>query len=154
MASGLPDHYRGVDIKLQDLSELTIRPKYGKAVLASGSAVAAANTGTFLTVVFGKGRLYGGSVWLDYTLTQANSEIRLFTEQVYISSLSFFRMLEYRITNPLSSVVFLNKFDGVNYVYSAGISGDLTFESYLALAYFEKHGFTPTVHYRLLYALI
>jgi len=154
MASGLPDYYRGVDVAYQALAQMTVRPMYGKAVLASGSKVVAANGGTYLVAVFGKGMLYGGTVWLDYTLPQGNSEMQLWTEEVYILSLSFVRMLQYRITNPVSSVIYLNKYDTVNHIYSAGIGGGITFESYLALAYLEEHGFTPTVHYRLLYALL
>lgn len=142
MTSGLPDYRKGV------------RPIYGGAVLASGSKQVLANQGTQLAGVDGKGMIYGGSLWLDYTLTQANGEVMVQIDGDIITQLSFFRMLEYGITNPRTSLVTLNKYDPVNFVYSAAISFGVTFETSLTLVYNEQNGFTPTVHYRLLYALV
>lgn len=154
MASGLPDYFRGVDVAYQALSEMIVRPKYGGGIIASGSVEVVANVQTNLVNVAGMGMTYGGAVWLDYNLTQANSRVLLGCEGVAISDLSFVRLNEYRITKPASLVVFLNRFDTINHIYSVGISYGVTFENSLILNYLEEHGFTPTVHYRLIYALI
>lgn len=142
MAGGLPDYTRD------------IRPRYGGALVLSGSKQVTKNTHNVLAGVDGKGMIYGGTVWLDYTHTQANSEVRIMPDDQVLQSLSFYRMLEYGIDKPRSSVVTLNKYDSVNHVYSVGISYGITFEISLELAYNEQNGFTPTVHYRLVYTLI
>lgn len=154
MASGLPDYHRGVDIKLQSLSELTSRPKYGAAKGILSSRGVTASAGTYLVEVLGKGMIYGGSVWLDYTSTQANSELWVVCDDEAINALSFFRLKEYGIDDPRNSPVSVNKFDGTNHVYSVGISYGITFEESLRLLYWEKYGKTPVVHYHLVYALI
>lgn len=154
MASGLPDHYRGVDVAYQALSEMTVRPKYGQVFLKSGSEEANPNSDQILTLITGKGMIYGGVVWLDYTSTQANSYIKLLLDAEQMNDLSFLRLNEYRITNPRSSVVTINKYDSVNYVYSVGISYGLTFDSYLMLVYSNDYANTPTIHYRIVYTLL
>lgn len=142
MASGLQDYYSGV------------RPTYGGALIASGSKPVKPHVQTNLVNVAGKGMTYGGAVWLDYTLTQANSRVLLGCEGIAVTDLSFVRLNDYNITKPESLVVFLNKYDSINHIYSVGISYGVTFESSLILNYLEEHGNTPTVHYRLVYALI
>jgi len=142
MTSGLPDFYRGV------------RPTYGGAIIKSGSKEVTANAQTNLVNIAGKGMTYGGAVWLDHTLTQANSRVLLGCEGIAITDLSFVRLNEYRITIPESMVVFLNRYDSINFIYCVGIRYGVTFESSLILNYLEEHGTTPTVHYRLVYALI
>lgn len=154
MAHGLPDYYRGVDIAYQALAQQIVRPKYGGALLAWGSKTVTANVQNTLVGIWGKGMVYGGAVWFDYTLTQANSQVWLGIDGYTITNLSFLRLMEYKIDKPRSWPVSLHKYDSENFVYSVGISYGLTFETQLVLAYLEEHGFTPTVHYRLVYALI
>lgn len=154
MTSGLPDYYRGVDIAFQALSEVTNRPKYGGAILAWGSLAVTASVQNTLVGISGKGMIYGGAVWLDYTLTQANSQVWLGIDGYTVTNLSFLRLSDYNILKARSWPVSLLKYDGVSFIYSVGISYGVTFETELVLAYYEQHGTTPTVHYRLVYALI
>ncbi len=154
MASGVQDYYRGVDIALQALGEVTNRPKYGGALLAWGSVTVTANSQNTLVGIVGKGMTYGGAVWLDYTLPQSNSQVWLGIDGYTITNMSFERLVEYSINNPRAWPVSVHKKDSVNYVYSVGVSYGVTFETQLVLAYLEEHGTTPTVHYRLVYALI
>lgn len=154
MASGLPDYYRGVDVTYQTLSQMITRPKYGGALLAWGSLEVTANVQNTLCGVAGKGMVYGGVVWLDYTLSQANSQVWLGIDTYTVTNLSMLRLNAYSVNRPRSWPVSILKYDSVNYIYSVGISYGLTFEKQLVLAYYEQNGFTPTVHYRLIYALI
>lgn len=154
MTAGLPDFYRGVDIAYQALSEMIVRPKYGGAVQSSGNTACPGNYITTLASIIGKGVLYGGTVWLDHTLTQANSELLLVIDSTFLYSPSFFRMSDYGVSNPRSSILSMNVFDSVNHIYSIGLSYGITFESHLAVAYWEKHGTEPTVHYNFVYGLI
>lgn len=154
MATGRPDYYSAVDITLQALSQLIVRPKFGGAIIESGSKEIVASVANNLAAVSGKGMVYGGAVWLDYTSTQANSVVSLIVDMQEINDLSFLRMNEYGINRARTAVVTLNKYDAVNFVYSAGISYGVTFESGITLTYTEEHGTTPTVHYILVYTLI
>jgi len=154
MASGLPDYFVGVDVAYQALAQMTTRPKYGGGILASGSEQVAANGATILTLSTGKGMIYAGNVWMDSTNAQQNSEVQLVIDGAIMTTLSFLRLNEYGINKPRSSVVSLNKYDPTEFIYSVGISYGLTFETYVMLLYNEEHGNTPTVHYRLVYALI
>lgn len=154
MSSGLPDYYRGVDIAYQALAQMIVRPKYGGALQFEGSTTVQGNFMTTLAAVFGRGVVYGGTVWLDHTSSQADSELLLLLDGTFIYSPGFLRMNDYGILNPRSSIVSLNKYDAVNHIYSLGLSYGITFEEHLAVAYWEKNGTTPTVHYNLAYALI
>lgn len=154
MAAGTPDYYRGVDVAYQALAQMIVRPKYGGAVQVSGNTAVSANGVTLLASISGKGVIYGGSVWLDFTSSQANAEIMMKLDGAFIFSQSFLRMKDYSILNPRSSIITLNKFDGTNFIYSAGLSYGITFESALDLGYNEQQGDTPTVHFNVVYALI
>lgn len=154
MAHGLPDYYRGIDVAYQALAELTNRPKYGGANYVSGFKDVTANAATVLVEMLGKGMVYGGTVWLDAALTQANSEVWLVVDGIGISNISFYELLQYNMTKQRSTVLTLNKFDGINFIYSVGISYGITFETKIGLTYFETYGRVVRVHFRFMYALI
>lgn len=154
MASGMLDFYRGVDVKYQALAQMIVRPKYGAGVIASGSKQVIGSQANTLVGVDGKGMTYGGIVWLDDTLTQANSQVRLLSDDETLNDISFLRLNDYGITKPRSAVITINRYDAVNFIYSVGVSYGLTFEKSFELSYTEVYGRTPTVHYRLFYALI
>jgi len=154
MAAGLPDYLRGMDVTLQALAELIVRPKYGGALLAWGSKTVTASSQNTLVGINGKGMIYGGVVWLDYTLTQANSQVWLGIDGYTLTNLSFKRLLDYSILPPRVWPATLLKYNSVDFIYSVGISYGITFETQLVLAYLEEHGTTPTVHYRIVYTLI
>ena len=142
MSSGHPDYLN------------VVRPRFGGAIMKWGIITAKASDYKQLRLVSGKGMIYGGTVWLDYTLTQSNSEVWLKTDNFVLNDLSFLRLRNYQILNPKTAPVSLNKFDVYNYVYSVGLSYGITFQDSLELGYYERHGTTPTIHYRLVYALL
>lgn len=154
MTFGLPDFYRSVDVAKQSLVQITSRPKFGGAILTSGFSIVTDGVLNSLVQINGKGMVYGGSIWLDYTASQSNSEVWLGIDGVNIQGLSFVRLKDYRVAEPGSAVITLNVFDGDNFIYSAGISYGLTFETRLDLKYYERHDDQPTVHYRLIYTLL
>jgi len=154
MAAGLPDYIRGMDVILQALAELIVRPKYGTALLESGTLGVTANIDNTLAEITGKGMIYGGAVWLDNTLSQANGEVRLWVDDVNLTPLSFLRLIDYGMVKPRSWPVTINVYNNVDFIYSVGLSYGITFESKLKISYDENNGRTPTVHYRLVYTLI
>lgn len=141
MASGLPDYLRDV------------RPRFGGAISASGVAGVDASKITDLVDVIGKGIVYGGAMWMDHTSTQNNSLPLLVVDKSTLSNISLLRLSDYSFDRARTLPLTLNKFDEINFIYSVGISYGITFESALSLSYDEKHGTTPTIHYRLIYAL-
>ncbi len=154
MVSGLPDYYRGMNVAYQALAEMIVRPKYGAALLASGTKSVTPNSDNVLAAIAGKGMVYGGAVWLDHTSSQGNGQVRLWIDGVNLSPLSFIRLNDYGILKPRTWPVTLNTYNIVDYIYSAGISYGITFESALKISYDENNGGGPTVHYRLVYTLI
>lgn len=154
MASGLPDYYRGVDVAYQALTQVIVRPRFGGGRNLSGQKEVTGKAQTLLCDVSGKGMIYGGTVWLDAALTQANSIVVLVTDMQSLSYMSFLRLNEYGVTDPGKAVVTINKYDGDNYIYSVGLSYGITFEGGFTVLYNEEYDRRPTVHYDITYALI
>jgi len=154
MAHGLPDYYRGVDIAYQALAQLIVRPKYGGAQNAQANVTVTPNAETTLVSVSGKGVLYGGCVFLDHTSTQLASTVRLYVDGAQLSFLSFYTLNKHNIHEPRSTSVYLLKYDNTEFIYTVGISPDITFESSFAVKYQENEGATPVVYCDLNYALI
>ena len=154
MAHGLPDYYRGVDIAYQALSELISRPKYGGAIGSRGSTVVTASAVTDLVSVAGKGMLYGGYLFMDYTSTQFGSFVQLEADGATICKCDFTSLNKYVIDDPCAFPLTLYRYDNAAFIYSVGIGYGITFETSLKLQYDEQHGTTPDVNYNLIYALV
>ncbi len=142
MTRGLPDYTQEV------------RPRYGGAITTSGITGVDASKITDLVLVTGKGIMYGGSMWLEHTSTQNNSLPWLVVDKSTLSNISFLRLRSYGIDRSRTIPLSLNTYDEVNFIYSVGISYGYTFEDALSISYDEKHGTTPTIHWRLIYALM
>jgi len=154
MSHGLPDYYRGVDIAYQALSELINRPKYGGAQRTAGSVAVTANDTTQLISVSAKGMIYGGYLFLDHTATQKNSIFILKVDGNIIGYLSADGGNAYNINIEHNSPVYLRKYDDTNFIYCMALSHGITFETSFTVEYEEKHGGTPTLSYRVVYAVV
>ena len=153
MAHGLPDWYRGVDIAYQALAMLITRPTYGGAMATSGFKTVTASSSNAVVTVTGEGMLYGGHIYLTSTGTQQNDQPILQIDSQNMSLLTWSQINARVLTRPESNMLFESKYDNVNFIYSAGIEYGITFETNIILQYVEAHGRTPTVWYKLLYAL-
>lgn len=142
MAAGMPDY------------QSIVRPKYGGAWSRGGSKYVDANKITDLVYVEGRGILYGGSLWLDFTSTQVDSIPRFTVDKSLLNNLSFHRLDEYCIDRPGTMPLTLNRFDIVNHVYSVSLGYGITFEYGISLSYEEVYNEQVQVHYRLVYALL
>ncbi len=154
MASGLPDYYRGVDVAYQALAQMIVRPKYGGAISSIGELTVTASSANTVVAVAGKGMIYGGFVYLDYTSTQKNSKVWLEVDGQQLNDERFLDLQLYSLLDPRVCVLSLLKYDDVDFVYAAGFSYGVTFESTLKLIYSELHGTTPNLFFNLTYALI
>lgn len=154
MAKGLPDYYRGVDIILQSIAEITNRPKYGSGQNAAGYHVVTANAQTILAQITGKGMIYGGYVRIEYTSTQAGGGVFLYVDDEKLGSIGFDALRKWGMTVEHSYPVYLRTFDDVNFIYTVAFSHGFTFEESLRLDYIETDGTTPTAWWQIIYALV
>lgn len=154
MSHGLPDYYRGVDIAYQALSELINRPKYGAAQQEYSSVTVTNNFTTTLLSMAGKGVIYGGVLYMDYTASQSNAVVALYVDDVQITAFSLANLTLFGMTKEHAYPVYILAYDEVNYRYCVGFSGQITFETSIVLKYLENNGGTPLVLTRLIYALI
>lgn len=142
MVSGLPDY------------KSDIRPEQGAAKSVFGKKTVVLFDLTTLLKVDGKGIVYGGVVWLEYTASQKTSIVYALIDGSYVQSYSFLRLQRYGIFEPRSVVITLNAYDDVNFIYSVGVSYGITFNKSFELVYSEQAGDTPDVNYNLVYSLL
>jgi len=154
MVSGLPDFYSGVDVKLQELSQLIVRPKYGGGLSTTSVITVAANTDTILATIAGKGMVYGGVVLFDYTSEQKNSIPVMAVDGEKLGAIKYETLNKYGIRQGQQYPVTLTIYDNVNFVYGVAFSYGVTFETELSVSFIELHGGTPTVYCDIIYALI
>lgn len=142
MAIGLPDYLRALTYQ------------FGGAEGVGEQKACVPNEITELCKVEGKGIIYGGAVWLDHTSTQGNSVIRLDVDMSLLNDVSLVRMSTYKLERARTLAMSINRYDSTNFIYSVGLSYGITYGKRVILAFQEKHGSNPTVHYRLYYAKV
>ena len=142
MASGLPDYQR------------EIRPRYGGARIKSGTWTLAASVENTLCNVSGKGMIYGGGLSTKVSTIQKFSVIKLYIDGSVFYEVSWDIMYSNQHIRAPGYPVFLLKCDPVNFVYSCGISPNITFETGFKFSYKEVHAGTPEFYWNLLYTLI
>lgn len=154
MASGLPDYKRGIDLALQSLAELIIRPKNGAAQLLAADVEVTASDKTPIGSFGGKGMIYGGLLYFTSTSTQDGSIPILSIDGVEITDLNFWDLKQFGADVENAYPFYVRRYDDANFIYCVGISGGITFETGFELLYDEKKGKTPTVYCKVLFALI
>lgn len=154
MASGRPDYFRGVDITYQTLAQITNRPKYGGALSAGGAEVMPANEELSLALITGKGMIYGGYIWVDYSASQAEGLVSLYVEGTLILAIDLLDLKKFCIDRAWAGPFYIMNYDDVDFIYSLGVSYGLTFESSFEFRYTERDGGTPIVYFDIVYALI
>jgi len=142
MASGTPDYTQ------------TVRQVYGSAKMIWNKRTVTASSRNTINKVLGKGIIYGGCMFLDYTSSQINSLPGLDIDDEALASFSFAEMAKYGISVENTSAFHMLRYDQKEFVYSAGISSGITFERYFETIYDEVHGTTPDVTGLIHYALL
>jgi len=154
MAHGLPDYYRGVDIAYQALARLMVRPTYGAAESVFDDIDVVGNEETELCSVSGKGMIYGGVLRVDPDFTQALCRPYLYIDDQRIASTPFHFMNSYHYVKEHCHGIYLLKYDNITFTYVVAFSRGFTFESSFKVTYKELYGESPTVSFRVNYALI
>lgn len=143
-----------LNVKAQDLAELVSRPRYGDVGRFVYSHAVTANDSTLIGEVAGRGQIYGGALYLDAAASQRADYVRLLVDDFWLPQMTFEDMMTYGMTEEVLTPSFLLCYDEVNFIYSIGITGGITFEEYFKLYYVETQGKTPTINAHVTYALV
>lgn len=142
MASGLPDYTKQT------------RLWYGSAQLSTRDMTVVANVETDVLVIFGKGEIYGGRIWIYDVDTCEDDEPWFYVDGVVIQGFSLNHIEEARIDVEHAACFYALRYDNVNFKYSLGISEGITFDEKFGVTFKEEHGRTPHVLCSVNYALV
>lgn len=144
-----------VNVLLQDLAEMIIRPKYGtRGVLEFEGAVDPGVT-TPLGEIESKGIIYGGAVIVQGAATCGGDSIasRFDGGPQYFTP-TFLESIMFGLTGQHGATWQLEKYDDVLWRYAAAVSFGITFESGAEFFYKEVAGRTPYVIVKIMYAVL
>lgn len=142
MVLGTPDYYRSV------------RETFGDAQMADANINAVASIKNVMVSINGKGIIYGGTLYLDYSSAQKHSIPILEIDDHEISITSFNDINSFSMCMENSMPFYILKYDDVNFIYSVGISRGITYEKGFRVLFHEKHGTTPTVKLHSVFAMM
>ena len=146
-----------INVATQDLAEVITRPKYGAADGEYSNTLITAHSPAEeeeLISVAGKGVLYGGTLSVVHTSTQANSAPLLRADGAKVCNAGWKVMHDHRIVDPRMCAVYLKEYDPIGFRYVAAFREDTTFENTLSVHYMDNHNSTPRVFCGIYYALI
>lgn len=142
------------NLKLQELSEVINRPKYGGALLSEDTVELTASGEHVFVTVEGKGMLYGGFISsVDSNIVDTDVP-RLRVDDQLISSWSWDALRRYNFSSPNALVFYLLCYDEVAPTYAVALSYGITFETSLSLRYYCTTADSRYISYSLLYALV
>lgn len=143
-----------IDIAQQSLSEIQNRPKYGSAIATKSDITLTANTPSQLISIGGTGVIYGASFFISSSSIIDLDTIHIETDGDSWGLDKLLDIFERNASKPVSSLLWLTRWDKVNDTYALELGFGLTFEQSLSIIYKENQGRTPTVNSRVLFALV
>jgi len=99
----------------------------------------------------GPGRILGGFLWLDSSVTQKASEIKILVDGEFISELSMENLNKWNLTKDKQYPNYMITYDEVNFLYTVGISSNIEFYELFTLNYRENEGNSPIVRAHIYY---
>lgn len=142
MARGLPDYFRSV------------RPRYGAAKSKAVGITVTASAETTLVEESGKGIIYGGVLYFDYTSSQAGAKPWLTVDDKKLGQLPLGFLNRWSVNQPGTFPFYLLHYDESEFEYGLGLTPGYTFESGFKVSYEESNDTTPHVYCSITYALI
>lgn len=149
-----PDYRGNIDLATQSLAEIINRPKYGKAERCFFDIDAKPNQVQTIASAFGRGMLYNYGIWIDYTSSQAYSEVQLFVDDEQITGLTIVDGLRTNLSQPGAFPIIVTVYDDLNHLYRILGTVPITFETSCVLKYYEKHVTTPPLIGEMIFALV
>lgn len=154
MPSDTQDWVSGINVEVQDLAQLIVRPKYGGAQFSEVSGAVGANTKTYALAISGKGVIYGVYAWVKSTASQEDDYFGATVDGEDVPLPTFKESLNHNFIRHAGVEAQLSVFDEVNWRYGGTLNFGKTFESSFIIYYAEAHGRNPTVSLMAYYALI
>jgi len=153
MPTGAPDYVKRIDVNIQTLGEVTIRPRYGDFKTAFATTFPTAAQWNTLVDVSGKGILYGGRVVFTGSGATEDDRVRITIDGETSDEASPETLMEYQITRPYLGCFYLLQFDSNQPQFGIGLCHDVSFESNLLL---EVRPYTSGVvcHHEVYYGLL
>jgi len=153
MPTGAPDYVKRIDVNIQTLGEVTIRPRYGDFKTTFGTIFPTAAQWNTLVDVSGKGILYGGRIIITGTGATEDDRVRITIDGETSDEATPEALMEYQITRPYLGCFYLLQFDSNQHQFGIGLCHDVSFESSLLL---EVRPLTAntTCHYEGYYGLL
>jgi len=153
MPTGAPDYVKRIDVNIQTLGEVTIRPRYGDFKTAFATTFPAGGQWNTLVDISGKGVLYGGRIMLYGTGATEDDRVRITIDGETSDEISPEHLMEYQITRPHLGCFYLLQFDSNQPQFGIGLCHDVSFESDLLLEVWPITANT-TCHYEVYYGLL
>lgn len=136
MAKGAPDYYSTVNIRLQELARLLVRPVYGSALTDTYIDFIAADSTVTLFELTGSGQIYGVSINSaspDESLASNKVDIWVDGERQFMESLLWLNAGPSQLDRGLFPVC--TQYDDVDFFYTVVIPGEVTFEESFKIRY-------------------
>jgi len=153
MPTGAPDYVKRIDVNIQTLGEVTIRPRYGDFKTDFETTFPLPGIWNTLVNISGKGILYGGNVKLFGIGASMDDRVRLTVDGETSDEATPESLREYQITRPYLECFYLVQYDERQPQYVLGLCHDISFENSLVL---EVRPLTTevTCDYELYYGLL
>jgi len=143
-----------LNLKAQDLAYVVQRPMYGQAKIASGYKDIPASTTETLLTISGKGKTYGGIIYIDTDHTCELNHVVINVDSELLVDFALGNLNKWAISRPNDFLIWLTCYNDENYIYGVGIANDITFESSFEVKYQNTSASAVRVYYILSYALL
>lgn len=155
MAKGAPDYYSTVNIRLQELARLMVRPAYGGCLCERKDGWILAHGTHDLFEIEGQGQIYGislGFSGLGGNLANYNLDFYVDDVRQIYEGLEYFGEFPSRAERGLYPVV--EVWNDVDYRYVLVIPGDITFETSFKLQLYRDGGVNIYLYCHCSYAKV
>jgi len=129
MPTGAPDYTKRIDINIQTLGEVTIRPRYGDFKKIYESVILDAGVWTEIISVSGRGLIYGGYITIWDIGATGSDAMRITIDGETTDAAYFAGLMDRQLVLPFTNPFYLLQYDENQPQFTVGISRDISFES-------------------------
>ena len=142
------------NLKVQDLSEIINRPKYGGALLSQGYVDFDTIQVKTLATISGKGMTYGGRIWCRTANVTKLDDPWVLLDGTTIEYLPLEDMDAFAMNDPTTDIIRLKRYDPEAPAFVVGIVSGYTFETSLQFKWRHSTPDDVRVYYNIVYALV
>ena len=142
------------NLKVQDLSEIINRPKYGGCKQSTFSDELEPNSWTTIYNITSKGVIYGGFLATGSTINIGTNRLRITIDNTAMLLPSIAGLSTWALTHPAATLVFLVRYNATTHDHTLQFTRDITFESSYKVEYWNRTAQPCDVDSELYYALV